>query len=120
MRRRYTKNWFRSKQPRKQRKARANAPLNIRRKLVSAHLDEKLRKEFKRRSIPVRTGDEVKLMRGKFKNVKGIVELVDLKKYKIRVKGVVTKKTDGSEVLLSIDPSNVIITKLYSDDKRRF
>jgi len=87
--------------------------------MLSATLSKELRKEHKQRSAPVRSGDEVILMRGKMKKVKGSVEMVDLKKLKIFVKGVSQKKVNGSEILRPIDPSNVKITKLSLDDKKR-
>lgn len=115
----YSKKWFSSKEARKQRNARANAPLHLKSKMMGAHLDKELRKTAKKRTAPIRKGDEVKIVRGRARNLKGTVEKVDRKECKIYVKGVVKKKTDGSERMVPIDPSNVIITKLGLDDKLR-
>ena len=60
-----------SKQPRKQRKARYNAPLHIRQKFMGARLSESLSKEYGTRSAPVIAGDTVKVMRGDFKGTEG-------------------------------------------------
>ncbi len=60
-------------QPRKQRKARYDAPLHVRRKQVAGHLSEELLLKYNRRSIPVVTGDEVKIMRGSHKGESGKV-----------------------------------------------
>lgn len=96
-------------QPRKQRKARSSAFQHVRRKMLSAHLAKELRKEIKRRAVPIRKGDEVKVMRGKFRNIKGTIELVDLKKCKVFVKGVSAKKNrwfrgfEANRPLKSID-----------------
>ena len=70
-----------SKKPRKQRKFLKLAPLHIRRKMIAAHLSKELREKYKRRSIPVRKGDEVKIMRGEFKGMIGKIVKVDTKKY---------------------------------------
>ena len=62
----FNKMWKSSKQPRKQVKFRANAPNHIKKTFMGATLDKELRKKYGMRSIEVRKGDEVKIMRGKF------------------------------------------------------
>lgn len=119
MKKDWSPEWVSSKQPRKQRKYRYNAPLHVRQKFVSAHLSKALRERFGKRSLQIRKGDEVKVMRGSGKGHKGKVERVDLKKAKIYIEGLTVKKTDGSEVLRPIDPSNVMIIDAKMDDKRR-
>lgn len=119
MRKKFSRKWIKSKQPRKQRKYRYNAPLHVRQKLVSAILDKKLREEFKKRSMPLRKGDEVLIMRGKFKKKSGKISRVDLKRLKIFVENIKRKKVSGQEVEIVIDPSNVKIIKLNLDDKMR-
>jgi large subunit ribosomal protein L24 len=108
-----------SKKPRKQRKALYTAPLHIRRKLLSAHLSKELREKYKRRSFPLRTGDEVKILRGEFKGRVGKVSRVDLKKLKVYVEGITRKRTIGTEVQVPIHPSNLMIVNLNLSDKRR-
>jgi large subunit ribosomal protein L24 len=120
MRKKFSKKWISSKQPRKQRKYRYNAPLHIRRKLISSHLCKKLREELKIRSLPIRKGDRVRVMRGKYKKIEGTVTKVDLKKLKIYIDSVKRKKVSGKEVLVPIDPSNVEIIELNKDDPKRF
>jgi large subunit ribosomal protein L24 len=115
----FSRHWISSKQPRKQRKYRYEAPLHIRQKLVSAHLEKKLRQSYKTRSLPVRKGDEVIVFRGEFRKKKGNVSRVDLKALKIFIDGVKRKKISGQEVEVPIDPSNVMITKLNLDDRMR-
>ncbi len=119
MRKEWSRKWNKSKQPRKQRKYRYNAPNHVRHKLLSAHLSKELRKQFKKRSIPIRKGDEVEVMVGSFKKTRGIVERVDMKKLKVYVEGVKVKKVDGSQVSKSINPSNLKILKLNLSDKMR-
>jgi large subunit ribosomal protein L24 len=111
--------WLRSKQPRKQRKFLANAPLHIRRKIVSSHLTEELRKKYARRSFPVRKGDRVKILRGQYKGTIGEVEKVDRQEYRLHIKGAEHKKSEGRTSFYPIHPSNVTILTLKLDDKKR-
>ena len=108
-----------SKQPRKQRKALFRAPLHRRQKLMSAHLSEELQEEYGKRSLPVRKGDTVRILRGDFKGHEGVVEKVDLKRMRIYVTGATVQRSDGSERLYPIHPSNVEITKLELKDEER-
>ena len=115
----WSNKWITSKQPRKQRKYRYNAPMHVRQKFISAHLSEVLRKRFGKRSLNLKKGDEVKIMRGKDKGFKGKVERIDLKTSKIYIDGLNVKKVDGSEVLKPINPSNLLITESKMEDKMR-
>jgi len=108
-----------AQQPRRQRKARYNAPLHIRHKFMSAPLSEELRDKYGKRSLPLRKGDMVKVMRGDDKGKEGKVRSVDLKNEEITVEGVVVARSDLSEVPRPIHPSNVMITKLELKDKLR-
>ena len=54
MKKKFSASWKTSTQPRKQRKYRHNAPMHLRQKLVSVHLSKDLRKNYGKRSIPVR------------------------------------------------------------------
>ena len=119
MKKQWSKKWVSSTQPRKQRKYRYNAPNHIRHKFLSAHLSKELRKQFKKRSIPLRKGDEVEVMVGTFRKTRGLVERVDMKRLKVYVEGVKVKKVDGSQVSKSINPSNLKIVKLNLSDKMR-
>jgi len=108
-----------SKKPRKQRKWLVEAPLHRRQKMIGSTLSRELRKKYNRRSLPVRKGDTVKIIRGEFKGVSGEVTRVSLKSYKIYVDGVTIKKADGTDVEKALDPSNVMITDLFMEDKER-
>ncbi len=109
-----------SYQPRKQRKKLFKAPLHKRQKLVAAHLSKELQKELKTRSLPVRKGDKVRIMRGKFRGKEGKVVRVDLKKIRVYVEGVTIKRADGTERLVPIHPSNLLILDVDRSDERRF
>ncbi len=113
------KNQKSSIQARKQRKARANASLHTKQKFVSAHLSSELRKKHSRRSIQLKKGDKVKVLRGQFKKKEDLVEKVDLKREKIYVKGVELVKKDGSKVAYPLNASNLMITSLELSDKKR-
>lgn len=110
-----------SKQPRKQRKARYNAPKHKRQKFVRSLLSKDLRKKYEKRNARVVKGDTVKIMRGSFaeEGIEGKVQSVSLKDGMITVDGVSVSKADGSEVPRPIHPSNVVITKLNLKDKLR-
>lgn len=108
-----------SSQPRKQRKSRYQAPLHLRNKLLGAMLSEELKVKHKIKSIPVRMGDTVRILRGDYRDTEGKVSGVNLDKFTITVDGVTVTKSDGTEVPRPIHPSNVMITKLEIKDKRR-
>ncbi|MBO6105037.1 MAG: 50S ribosomal protein L24 [Methanobrevibacter sp.] len=106
-------------QPRKQRKALYTAPLHIRRKIMSANLSKDLRADIGKRSLPIRVGDKVQVVRGDFKGHEGKVETIDAKRYKVTVEGVTLSKPDGNAVLLPIHPSNLMIIEADLKDERR-
>ncbi len=109
-----------SHKPSKQRKYLYNAPLHHRAKIMSAPLSEELRSKYGIRSIPVRKGDRVRVVRGDYRGTEGEVISVDRRRYRIAVKGIVRKRADGTEVPVPIHPSKVVITRLHlKDDARR-
>ena len=98
-------------QPRKQRKFRYNAPLHLRRKMMGVHISKELRAKLstKRRSVPVRKGDRVKVMRGESKNHAGKVLEVMLSDLKVYVEGVTQRNSKGVEKPMPLDPSNLLL-----------
>jgi len=119
MKRKFSTAWKTSKQPRKQRKYLANAPLHLRKKFVSVNLSKELRKKYKKRNIPAKKGDEVKIMRGKFKGKLGKITEVNLKLSKVIIEGIQAKKQDGSKVNIKLFPSNLQIRSLNLEDGKR-
>lgn len=115
----FSTHWNSSRQPRKQRKYIANAPLHTRHKFLSAHLSEDLRKKHGRRSLPLRKGDEVFVMRGSFKKKKAKISSVNLSESYVNLEGMQRAKRDGSKVNVRFHPSNLQIVSLSSDDKER-
>ena len=108
-----------STQPRKQRKFIYKAPLHIRHNLMSVSLSEELREQYNRRSLPVKTGDTIKVMRGDFKDHEGKIEKVDLKNYRVMIEGMSVQKPDGNKVYHPVHPSNVMILELDIEDDER-
>jgi len=119
MKKKFSRSWIKSKQPRKQRKYSHNAPLHIKGKLMSAHLSKNLMKKYNKRSIRLRKGDKVIVSRGQIKKKIGIIERVDLKKTKVYISGVEIIKKDGTKAFYPVHPSNLVITEINLDDKKR-
>ncbi len=115
----FTTAWKESKQPRKQRKYLHNLPLHLKQKLMAATLDKDLRKKYGIRNIEVRKGDEVYVMRGKFKKRIGKIVEVDLKNSRIAIENIQNTKRDGNKVNVWLHPSKVKIKTLNTDDKMR-
>lgn len=115
----FSKNWKRSKKPRKQRKYRYNAPLHIKNKFLSVHLSKELREKHKKRNMTARKGDKVKVLRGQFKGKAGKIDRVDLKNSKIYIVGIESTKKDGTKTFYPFEPSNLMIIGLNLDDKKR-
>jgi len=119
MKRKFSSEWKASKQPRKQRKYQANAPLHIKKKFVGVNLSKELRKKYGKRTLPVKKGDIVKVLKGKFKLKQGKITQVSLKNSKIVMEGIQVKKQDGSKVNVKLQPSNLQIITLNLEDKKR-
>lgn len=119
MAKKWSKYWKSSKNPKKQRKYRYNAPLHIRHKFLSSNLSKELRKKYKFRNLPLRKGDVVKIMRGKFKGKTAKVSKVDLKKLKVYLEGINITKQSGVKVAIPFDASKLQIIQLNLDDKER-
>ncbi|MCK5593831.1 MAG: 50S ribosomal protein L24, partial [Candidatus Aenigmarchaeota archaeon] len=68
---------------------------------------------------PVRLGDEVIIKRGSYKGSTGEIVSVFIKKGYVHIKGITTKKTDGTEVQVPQKPSNLQIISLNLDDAKR-
>jgi large subunit ribosomal protein L24 len=118
MKKHFSSHWIASSQTRKQRKYRANAPLHIKQKFMSGNLSKELRKKLGRRSLEVRKGDTVKLMRGKFSGRQGKINNVQLKRTRISIEGIQRQKKDGTKVNVWFNPSKIQIIEIV-DDKYR-
>jgi len=119
MKQKFSNKWAASRQPRKQVKYRANAPMHIRHNLMSSNLSKDLRKKYGKRSFPIRKNDSVKIMRGEFKGKTGKIDSVDLKKLRIMIAGIFRSKKDGTKVGVYFNPSNLQIQELDLEDVKR-
>src|SRR5512137_2685484 len=107
------------KNPGKQRKNLFNAPAHIRHKQMAAPLSRELSASKGVKTLPVRKGDTVRIMRGDNKGFEGKVSRVDLKGYRLYMEGLTREKVDGTNIFLPIHPSKVEIRNLSLDDKFR-
>jgi large subunit ribosomal protein L24 len=107
------------KDPRKQRKRLYNAPAHLRHRFMAAPLSPELASSRGVKSLPVRKGDTVRIVRGDHMGFEGKVNRVDLKKYRIFLEGLTREKVDGTNIFVSVHPSKVMIKNLKLDDKWR-
>jgi large subunit ribosomal protein L24 len=115
----FSRAWISSKKPNKQRKYRFNAPLHIRGEFLNVHLSKELRQKYNIRALRVRVGDKVRIMRGQFKKQEGKIEEVNLKKLKVYIAKIEHIKRDGTKARYPMQPSNLLLVELNTDDKQR-
>jgi large subunit ribosomal protein L24 len=120
MKKKFSKKWKASRQPRKQRKYLANAPLHIKEKFLSSNLSKELREKYGKRNLKVKKGDKVKIMRGKYKKKVGKITEVKIQRSKVYIEGIQIKKQDGSKSNVPFKASNLQIIELNLEDKKRF
>ncbi|MBF93496.1 MAG: hypothetical protein CMB78_06980 [Euryarchaeota archaeon] len=129
-----------SKKAGKQRISQREAPIHVLRKRIRARLitDDPELKNI--RSVTVRVGDEVEVTRGDFSHpnsikadsrgkrlgqprgragVKAKVASIDTKNGFIFIDGLTQSTADGKEEAVPVNPSNVVVTKLYEGDPVR-
>ncbi len=119
MKQQFSTSWKSSVQRRKQHKYIHEAPLHVKHKFLSTNLSKDLRKKYGKRNLPLRTGDEVLVMRGSFKKKKAKVSSVDLKNLKIYLEGIQRSKKDGTKVNVPFRANILQIQSLNLDDKER-
>ncbi|MFQ5987111.1 MAG: 50S ribosomal protein L24 [Thermoplasmata archaeon] len=111
-----------SQKARKQRRRMHRSPLHRRGALVRAHLSAKYLEDTKvsyPRSLPLRVGDTVQVMRGTNQGQEGKVTQVDRRRRRVFVDGITVAKADGTEVGRPVHPSNLLITRLDMTDPWR-
>lgn len=108
-----------STQPRKERYTLHNMPTHKARAQVSSHLDEPLLLKYNTRSVTLRKGDTVRVLRGEYAGTTGKVLEIDTTKRKVTVDGVTVSKAKATQVARPLDPSNLVITKLNLEDPFR-
>ncbi len=115
----WNKSWKGSAQVRKQRAYVRNAPLHVRGDFVAAHLQKDMRQRYGCRSLRLRPGDKVKVVRGAFRNKTGKVDRINVKEQKVYITGIEFTKRDGSKAMCPIHPSKIIIQEVDTSDKKR-
>ena len=110
-----------SSKARIQRKAQANATAHVKRKMLSAHLSDDLREKYGKRTARVCKGDTVVVVRGNedIRNIEGKVVNVYTQTGRVAIEGITIKQADGTEAERPIHASNLVITKLNTEDPWR-
>ncbi len=108
-----------SSKPKKVRKSHYNKPLHKRNKKMTAPLTEEAKVEYGVKRAPIRRGDKVIVEKGEFRDHIGEVTRVDLKNYRIFLKGATIEKASGQEIHIPIRPWNVSIMELKMDEVRK-
>ena len=105
-----------SKKPCKQRKALFNYKNNHRSKLLSTRVADFVREEYGIKALPLRVGDDVRVVKGEFKDFEGeVIEITS--NLRAKIKEVTFDKADGTEFHPTIHISKLIITKLSKEKK---
>ena len=110
---------LKTKSPSKQRKRLYTAPYHSRSHIFSAHLSSELRGSHNSRTMPVKKGDTIRVLRGDYKGFEGKILRVNRKGYRIIVDGINREKADGTSMPVAIHPSKVEVIRLDLDDKWR-
>jgi large subunit ribosomal protein L24 len=105
--------------PSKQRRMVHQAPDHVRYKMFAAPLSDPLIASQGVKTLPVRSGDTIRVMRGDHKGFEGKITRVSRREYRVYVEGLTREKTDGTAVFVALHPSKVMITTLNLDDKWR-
>jgi large subunit ribosomal protein L24 len=105
--------------PTKQRKMLFQAPDHTRHKIFASRLSPELRASQGVKTLPVRSGDSVRIMRGDHKGFEGKITRVNKEEYRVYVEGLTREKVDGTTIFVPIHPSKIMITRLNLDDKWR-
>ncbi len=111
---------IKSSKPKKQRKQLYLRPLHKKQAGLKGHLSKRLREQLGRRSLSLRKGDVVRVMRGSKKGSEGKIIGVNYKKGTVSVDKLTRKKADGTEIPLRIKACNMLIVDVDRSDARRF
>ncbi len=107
-----------------ERKMYYNAKLHKKKDFLHVHLSKDLRQKLKikKRAILVHKGDKVKIMRGFARDKVGKVVKVNYNKVKVYVEGISKRTARGKEVLVAIEPSNLLLleTEITKERKELF
>ena len=95
------------------------ATFQTRSKQLGSALSKSLSKKYAKRSVRVVEGDNVTILRGEFKGVDGKVAKVSVEKNSVAIEGVKKEKTKGEKFDVYIHTSNLVVTSLNTEDKKR-
>ena len=107
------------KKQKKQRRSFALRKLHLEGKELGAHLSKELRKSLGMRSLQLRKGDKVKVMRGSHNGFSGKIIKINRRKCQVFLENLNRKKADGTEVPLPLHPSNLLLVELERSDEKR-
>ncbi|MFW9799019.1 MAG: 50S ribosomal protein L24, partial [Candidatus Thorarchaeota archaeon] len=82
-------------------------------------LDEFLQEEYGMRSMRIKKGDLVRIMRGQFRDTEGKVIAVDYRNIRVHLENATVTRADGKEAQIPMHPSNLMLVKLELDDDRK-
>lgn len=108
-----------SSKPGKVRKRQMACSKHLRAKLLGAHLSRELSAQYGTRSLCVRKGDRVRILRGDFAGHEDDVTEVDPERGFVYIKDVTQEKADGTKSFVPVRASNLQIVKLTLDDEKR-
>ena len=105
-----------SKKPKKQRKALYNYKNHQKSKLLSTRVADFLRDEYGIKRLPLRVGDQVKVILGEFSDFEG--EVLEITKgLRCKIKECTFEKADGTQFYPAIHISKLVITKIAEEKK---
>lgn len=110
-----------SSKARVQRKKQANAPVHVKRKMLSSHLSSDLRGKYGVRTVRVCKGDTVVILRGNedIRGIEGKVLDVFTDTGRVSIEGITIKQADGTATVRPIHASNLVVVKLNDEDPWR-
>lgn len=85
---------------------------------VYSRLSNELKEEIGKNTIQIRTGDEVKVMRGEFKGETGEIEDIDRSDQRVMVRGIEKEKPDGTKYKFPVHASNLKVISLSNKEER--
>ncbi len=105
--------------PRRQRRAHFTAPTTARRRRMTVSLSRELRRRFRRRNVPIRKGDTVRVLSGSFEGREERVAKVSRRDYAVTLDNVTLKTAEEKLKPLQLKPAHLVITRLNLADPWR-
>jgi large subunit ribosomal protein L24 len=105
--------------PRRQRRALYNASTTERRRRMTVPLSKELRRRFRRRNVPIRKGDTVRVLSGSYAGEETRVARVTRRDYAVTLENVTLRTAEEKLKPLGIRPSHLVITRLNLADPWR-